>query len=79
MPVELHATSPDHGGVPLESVPDFRWAAATFRTGRRRYSVEKGSFATLIGHWRTGHRIASRCGEPGALPLFTFIGQSRFD
>jgi len=47
MPVELHATSPDHGGVPLESVADFRWAAATFRTGRRRYGVEKGSFATL--------------------------------
>jgi hypothetical protein len=40
MPVEPHATSPDHGGVPLESVADFRWAAATFRTGRRRYGVE---------------------------------------
>src|SRR5258705_12513416 len=24
-------------------------------------------------------RMASRCGEPGALLLFTFIGQSRFD
>jgi hypothetical protein len=46
---------------------------------RRRYGVEKDSFATLIGHWRTGPRMASRCGEPGALLLFTFIGQSRFD
>src|SRR5258708_25518764 len=24
-------------------------------------------------------RMASRCGEPGALLIFTFIGQSRFD
>jgi hypothetical protein len=24
-------------------------------------------------------RMASRCGEPGALLLVTFIGQSRFD
>jgi hypothetical protein len=24
-------------------------------------------------------RMASRCGEPGALLFFAFIGQSRFD
>ena len=46
---------------------------------RWRYSVEKGSFATLVGHWRAGHRMASRCGEPDALLLFKFIGQPRFD
>jgi hypothetical protein len=43
------------------------------------YGSERDSFATLIGHWRTGHRMASRGDEPGALLLFTFIGQSRFD
>jgi hypothetical protein len=26
---------------------------------RRRYGVEKDSFATLMGHWRTAHRMAS--------------------
>ena len=43
------------------------------------YGSERDSFATLVSHSRTGHRMASRCGEPGALLLFTFIGQSRFD
>jgi hypothetical protein len=31
-------------------VPDRRW----------RYGVEKDSFATLIGHWRTGHNWGPR-------------------
>jgi hypothetical protein len=44
----------------------------------RRSGVEKDSFATLMGYWRTAHRMASRCGEPGALLLIRFIGQSRF-
>ena len=77
MPVELHfarsrwRSTRARGGFPMGSchVPD----------RRRRYGVEKDSFATLIGHWRTGHRMASRRGEPGALLLITFIGQSRFD
>jgi len=76
MPVELHATSPDHGGVPLEPAADFRWAAATFRTGDGGTASKKDSFATLMGHWRTAHRMASRCGEPSALLLITFIGRS---
>ncbi len=46
---------------------------------RWRYGVEKGSFATLVGHWRAGHRMASCCGERDALLLFKFIGQPRFD
>ena len=32
---------------------DFRWGCLV-RDRRWRYGVEKGSFATLVGHWRAG-------------------------
>jgi hypothetical protein len=71
MPVELHATSPDHGGVPLESVADFRWAAATFRTGRRRYGVEnrhrRRRDLWLPPRPPTGQRDTERRSESGIL------------
>jgi hypothetical protein len=50
MPVELHATSPDQVASVADFLPDRRW----------RYGVEKDSFATLIGHWRTGHNWRPR-------------------
>src|ERR1700719_525150 len=46
-PIKWRSTKA-RGGFPMGScyVLDRRW----------RYGVEKGSFATLVGHWRAGHR-----------------------